>query len=211
MNPKAACSKLKKPDCTATSACEWVVGKGCKRDAGTIAKSSKGKLPEKITWKPIFSNQIKKNVLKMIHPDMQMAKDFDQYLDEFLFKLIKYILRDKRKTFTVQHIKESFAKPEFAQIYVRYKVYGNKAVDKKGGDFYFDNLGTRVHELFGKTLTEDAAYFLAGVCDYFFGKVVELAGNQALDEDKIRISAKHAKEALKFDEELQAVLKTIRH
>lgn len=184
------CSKLKKSLCIADTSCEWVTGSGCRKH-----KKSDIALPSSANI--IVSKAAKQAVLKSLFPNMQMSKEFTDASDQFIFSCAKYILRMTKKNLDVQDISKGFKISDLAS---HFNTKALEAVAKNQSDFHEENFKTTIEAIFGKKLTHDAAYYLAGGLCYLYILFTDRAGNYAKQHGKVRITQEHIKQSMKYDE-----------
>lgn len=199
-----ACSKLKKQVCMNEKDCEWIVGKGCKKASKvqvSVADWTSGPVDV------IFSKEVKKEVFRLVHPDLQCSKQFVDGTDVFIYKCIHYILRGKQTKYDVNDVRMAFKNSKFGEVSKHFNSEGEKGVSKKNSMFYFKTLSDKIHQVFGKQLTEHAIYYLAKGVEYLYAEIVELSGYQCLDEKKVRIQLHHLKNSVENDDELSELVK----
>lgn len=184
------CSKLKKSLCIADTSCEWVTGKGCRKQ-----KKSAITLPSTSSVS-IVSKAAKQSVLKSLFPNMQMSKEFTDASDKFIYNCAKYILHTTKKNLGVDDISKGF---KIAELAPHFKTNAREAFEKKQSEFYEDNFESTIEATFGKHLTKDAAYYLAGGLCYLYILFTDKAGNYAKQHGKVRITQEHIKQSMKFD------------
>jgi hypothetical protein len=190
---QTGCSRLKKKECV--NHCEWTVGKGCKSKSSQVVK--------------LFNKEQMKQILFILHPNLNMASSFETSCNIFFFNCAKYILRGSKNEFDVEDVLNGFQNDGFEELHTHFSREARKVVTNEKSLFYNMLFVTKIKKAFNKELTKEAAFALAGGLEYLCAELCDLSGNVALHKRKVRVTDKFMEEVFQSDEEFTILRKLI--
>lgn len=220
-----ACSRIKKADCQ--QPCEWIVGKGCKKEVlekalkkapkeapdkaqkkvpkEVVEKAQKKvfkevlEKPPKKTSNSLVSQDDRKKVFAMIHPKLQFTASFNKAIDAFLLSFCRYTVQGHGQIVTKREIIKSLKDERIKYIGKQLIAVGQSAT--LGPTMFADF--KIIEANVGKDLDNDAGKFLSGCIKFLFEDITELAGNIANTKEKKSVNAKDVYEVIQDSLELQ--------
>jgi len=199
----------------------------------TSSRSRRGQRVQKNKLKPSYSTYIFK-LLKQIHPDTGISVKAMIIMNDFVYDILKRIGEEARtlcemfekKTMTSREIQTSVRLVLTGELSKHAVSEGVKAVTKfnSGQDSEDSSQRTSQSKLaqltfpvgrirtylknfkYAERIGKGAPIYLAAVVEYMCAEVLELAGNAARDNKKVRIIPHHIQLACRNDEELNKIL-----
>ncbi len=154
---------------------------------------------------PVFAIRLK-ILLNYIHPNCQFSKVGLNLIDQ-LCQLTFEMLTEDLPLITPEIIKNRVIDTLSGQLSTHAIEEGDKALKTKGINLTFTS--TPIQKLITEThiqLDDECIWYLTGVIEYLTAEILELSGNQAINNFKVRIQPEHIKFAITHDIELNVVL-----
>jgi histone H3/H4 len=177
-----------------------------------------------------------KNLLKTVHPDINISKETLKIIDLYLKLICYYIIKECKKYSTILNIKtltssliskasyiildgeiNEHAQYEMMRTIKNYKKYNNIVDDSKKISkatkaqiiFQPSKIRNIVENFWNNRISDDAIVGLTGIIEYVCLELLELSGNNAIDNKRKTIKVKNLYQAIKYDNELDETTKNI--